>query len=219
MKAKAAFLFLVFLAPALYAQEITWRTPGAESVKQIAGLSLGADYTTNYSFTYAHTFGRRLPLAVGGEFYVPFGRRLLDDFRLTGTVQTELWHNEHLSWVVKPGLSFRRYWSTVAKIEGVSANINTSFGYYKRSWGAAVDITYDRILASYILHHSLKEYYPEIRDGWYKSSGGNFQFGIKANYNFGRVSILLKTGAMFGQNFTDNPTLPFYANMGAVLKL
>jgi hypothetical protein len=54
--------------------------------------------------------------------------------------------------------------------------------------GAAMEAGYDWSRATYIEHNTLKDYYPDIQDGWYGSTG-NFKFGIKGNYWMKSVGI------------------------------
>jgi hypothetical protein len=110
----------------------------------------------------------------------------------------------------KPGIVLRRYESSASRVYNVGLAAQTAVGVYRPKWFAAVAGNYDRAVASHIRHSKLKEYYPDIRDGWYGSTGGNFKFGVKTGVNFKTVGIALNAGKVYGQNFKNNPTLPFY---------
>jgi hypothetical protein len=56
-------------------------------------------------------------------------------------------------------------------------------------------------------------YYSGIRDGWYSGSGCNFKFGTRANITLQSWSMFLQLGKAYGQNFKNNLTLPFYAEL------
>jgi len=63
-----------------------------------------------------------------------------------------------------------------------------------------------------------QEYYHEIQDGWYGSTGGNFKFGLQGSFWMKSTGIGSKGGKVFGQNFSDNPTLPYYADFSVMKK-
>jgi hypothetical protein len=191
------------------AQEVNWRLFN-ESYRHLISANLGADYGTNYGFAYGYKLSGPLPIVLGTELSIPFGNQLLDDWKVKLNGQSELWHNEKLSLGIKPGIIVRRYQSDAARLYNIGAEITTTFGYYRPKWGGAIEVNYDKALFTHIKHDMLKDYYPAIRDGWYGSTGGNFKFGIKANYSFKTWNIVLKTGKMYAQDFKDNSTLPFF---------
>jgi hypothetical protein len=177
---------------------------------------LGADFGTNYGLSYGYKLPGSHPIVLGAELSVPFGNQLLDDWKVRLNGQSELWHNDRLSWGIKPGIILRRYQSDAARLYNIGAEITTTFGYYRPKWGGAIEVNYDRALFTHIQHNMLRDYYPAIRDGWYGGTGGNFKFGIKANYSFKSWNIVVKTGKMYAQDFKDNPTLPFFFDIWLV---
>lgn len=54
-------------------------------------------------------------------------------------------------------------------------------GYYGTQGFIAVTAAYDRILSTQLVHSEYyrARFYSDARDGWYKGSGGSFQFGIE----------------------------------------
>jgi len=211
-------LFLFLSASSIIkAQEINWRNLEPTS-KHVIGLRLGIDYGSVYGISYGYQLPFIHPVVIGTEFTVPFGEKLMDDYKALVTVQTEVWHNNSFSFSIKPGMSMRRYHSDAASLYNVGAEIATTIGYFKNNWGVAVEANYDRSCATDIVHKSLKEYYPEIQDGWYGSTGGNFKFGIKGNYWMKATALALKVGRVYGQNFSDDPTLPFYGELAVLHK-
>lgn len=195
------------------AQDVNWRALDHTPAHLVA-LQLGADYGTYYGVNYGYAFQKgSLPFAVGADFSLPFGDQILDDWKLNLNVQAELWHFNALSLTVKPGLTLRSFASDVASLYNVGADATITLGILQPKWGIAGEAKYDAALASNIQHDRLKEYYPEIRDGWYGNTGGNFQFGVRAHYTLNTWSAFLKLGKTYGQDFKDNPTLPFYFNL------
>lgn len=204
---------LVLTFATSHAQDINWRALNNTPAHLVA-LQLGADYGTYYGITYGYAFQKgALPLAVGADFSLPFGDQLADDWKLNLNVQAELWHSNAWSLTVKPELTLRRYASDIATVFNVGAGATAVFGLVKPRWGIVGEANYNAALASNIRHDRLKEYYPDIRDGWYGNTGGNFQFGLRAQYTIHTWSAFLKLGKTYAQDFKDNPTLPFYFNL------
>jgi hypothetical protein len=166
---------------------------------------------------YGYQLPFKHPVVVGAGISVPFGNHFMDDYKIDVNAQTEVWHSNSFSFAVQPGMLMRRYHSAVAGLYNIGVDLTTSFGYSRSTWGVAVEANYDWSRATYIEHKTLEEYYPGIRDGWYTSTGGNFKFGVKGNYWLKSTGVSLKAGKIFGQNFSDNPTVPYYTEL-SVLK-
>jgi hypothetical protein len=210
MKKSTFFFLILFIAPFfLHAQEINWRNLDADS-KHIVAVQVGADYGTVYGFQYSYQLPFRHPVLVGAGLSTPFGNHFMDDYKVMVNAQTEVWHSNSFSFAVRPGMSMRRYHSAVASLYNIGVDITTTVGYSRPKWGIGIEAGYDWSRASYIEHVILKDYYPDIKDGWYSSTGGNFKFGIKGNYWMKSVGLSCKAGKVYGQNFSDNPTLPYY---------
>ncbi len=197
------------LAPA---QDINWAAgnPG----KNLLSASFGADYSSYYGLSYGRLLriGRKT-LAAGTELTLPFGSDLADDWRLRTSVQAELLRHGGFSFTLKPALVVRRYESPLANLFNIGADISAIYGYQKPGWGIAALLNYDRSMSARITHHALKDDYPAIRDGWYRTASGNFKFGTRLNYTRKGWGIFLTAGKHYGQNFKDNPTFPFFAEL------
>lgn len=207
-------LFIITLIPfSGFAQEVNWRSLSSES-RHLGGMNVGGDYGSYYGFSYGYLLqDDASPIILGYELTLPFGDEVVDDFKMKTSMQGEIWHSEALSFAVKSGLIVRGYESEMARMYNVGADITFTFGYLKPRWGIEALANYDRSMATYIDNKLLKEYYPEIKDGWYDSSGGNYKFGIRANRSLGSTIVFLNFGKAFGQDFEDDPTLPFYFDL------
>ncbi|MEZ4962856.1 MAG: hypothetical protein R2830_23725 [Saprospiraceae bacterium] len=75
------------------------------------------------------------------------------------------------------------------KVSPLLAEGTLTAGYLRPKWGIAAEAGFERSLPSNLHHKLLWEHYPEIRDGWYSSTGGNYKFGLAANYTFPGLSI------------------------------
>lgn len=63
-----------------------------------------------------------------------------------------------------------------------------AFGIYKQKWFFALTAEYEKILLTRIEHTDFyrETYYEDAVDGWYKGSGGMFQFGFETGRTFAR---------------------------------
>lgn len=210
---KTFFLLALCFASKAQAQDINWRSLNEQS-NHLASLYFGADYSSYYGVSYAYSIKNKYkPVFIGTEFTVPFGKDLVDDWRWNLNLQTEIWHNDHFSLGTKLSFVTRRYASPLATLYNTSSTLSINFGYVRPKAGAVLIIAYDQTLATHISHKLLKEYYPEIRDGWYKASGGTFKFGIRGHWTYKSWSTFLTVGKAFARNFKDNPTLPFFTEL------
>lgn len=208
-----ALFFIAFTSFSSVAQEVNWRALSSTS-SHLGSLNVGGDYGSYYGFSYGyHLKSEARSIIFGQELTLPFGDELMDDFKMKTSVQSELWHSETLSFAIKSGLIFRGYESEMARMYNLGADITFTFGYLKPRWGIEAFTNYDRSMATHIDNKLLKEYYPEIKDGWYDSSGGNYKFGVRGNRSIGSTIVFLNVGKAFGQDFEDDPTLPFYFDL------
>lgn len=207
-------LLLTFKVGMVNAQGIKW-SEVTEGKKHFVTLNLGADYSTYYGLNYGYSISNKfLPLIIDAEFDVPFGEDAFDDWDARVGLQAQIWNHNNLWWSAKASVTTKKFESEVASLLNFGSSFSTLFGYQKPKWGIAAEIAYERSEVTKIENRLLKDYYPEITDGWYNSAGGNFKFGLQANTSIKSTNLFLHLGKAFGQNFEDNPTLPFYAKVG-----
>lgn len=221
MKKRSFLNLLIFLLLSVSAgaQDINWRSM-SDSSNHLVSLYFGADYSSYYGVSYGYAIKNKYkPLVIGSEITLPFGKQMIDDWRWNINAQTELWHSKSFSFGIKPDFIVRRYASPMATLYNTAASLTVNFGYVKPKAGLVVMASYDKPIATHIKNDLLKEYYPGIRDGWYGASGGNFKFGVRANWSYRSWSTFLTVGKAYAQNFKDNPTLPFFAELSVQKKL
>lgn len=199
-------------AGAISAQEVNYRALSAGQ-NNLFALHFGADYGTVYGFTYARRLPGERTKLLGLTFSVPFGNDAFDDWKATVHARGELLRLGNFSLDLKPGVTFRRYESAAARVYNFGWELQTGIGFYRPKWFAGVTGGYDGSVASLLRHRNLAENYPGIQDGWYRTTGGNFKFGVKTGLNFRKVGVALHAGKVYGRNFKDNPTLPFYLDL------
>jgi hypothetical protein len=202
---------VLMAASTIYSQEVNWKNTDPHT-KHFLEVHFGADYCSYYGVSYGYNIMNTfLPVIAGTDFDLSFGSEISDDLKSKTSLQAEIWRNNYFSWSVKPGFIVRRYESDMARLVNLGADFTTCFGYLKPTWGIAATINYDHTLATHIHNKVLKEYYPESRDGWYGTTGGNFKFGTRMNVSVKTLNFFVDLGKTYARNFKDNPTLPFYA--------
>lgn len=218
---KTTFIIIILsslLTSALYAQEVNFRA--LENTKHLVSAHTGADYGSYAGLAYGYVWKtKHRPIVIGTEFTIPFGNNVLDDFKWKTSAQAELWKSGNFSLAFKPAVVVRRYESSLSRMYNFGADFTLNVGYVKPKWGIVAIANFDKAIVTHIEHRLLREYYPEIKDGWYLPTGGNFKFGARVNYSFGKWNTFLTAGKHFGQNFKDNPSLPFFAEVSVQKRL
>lgn len=213
MKKLLVLLVSGLIPLAASAQEVNYRAL-KPTTNHLVSAHIGADYGTYYGLSYGYVLSTRWrPVVIGTEAVLPFGNEVEDDWKWTVTAQTELLHAGHFSLAVKPSFSLRRYESPLANLSSLAGGVSVTAGYAKPRWGVVFVVGYDKPLATRIENVRLREYYPGIRDGWYNSSGGNVKAGVRAHLAIRSCNTFLAVGKAFGQDFKDNPTLPFFMEL------
>lgn len=212
MKLRTTLLLAIFVPCLLPAQDVNWKT--VKNNRHLVAAGLGGDYNFYYFASYGYVFGNPLiPVVIGTDFSVPFGEDLADDWKWRTSVQAGLWNRRNFSLSLKSSFVFRRYESSLAQMYNTGAEITLLAGYLRPGWGVMALGNYDASIATRIKHGWLKESYPEIRDGWYGATGGNFKFGARGNLSFRSWNTYLTAGKHFGRDFKDNPTFPFFTEL------
>ena len=212
------FLFaLITFSLELKSQEIGWYTMDVQSGHMVT-LHVGADFVSGFGLSYGYKFKGKIPFVIGTELTTPFGGQIMDDFKASLTAQTIFRPVKYMGITVKPSMTCRRYGSAAAVLVNISTGLSTTVGYYRDKWSVAAEAGYDHSNATLIKPRLLKEYYPGSQEDWYGSTGGNFNFGLVTSYWMGATGLSLKAGKTYGQNFENNPTLPFYADFSLMRK-
>ncbi|MBK9106104.1 MAG: hypothetical protein IPL92_16415 [Saprospiraceae bacterium] len=215
MKPLIFSLIMLTISGMLMSQDIGWFTNDQNS-GHVVSLHIGADFVTGFGFSYGYKFKGKIPFVIGTELTTPFGGQIMDDFKASLTAQTIFHPLKNIGISVKPSMTCRRYGSEAAVLVNISAGLGTSIGYYRDKWSIAAQAGYDHSSATLIKPRILKEYYPGSHEDWYGSTGGNFNFGLQATYWLPSTGLSLRAGKTFGQNFEDNPTIPYYADFSVI---
>ena len=217
MKPLIYISLLMFLAVSASSQEIAFFRQDTLS-GHLASIHTGIHFNTGYGFSYGYKFAGKFPVVIGTELTTPFGGKIMDDFKASLTAQTIFRPLNHLGISLKPSMSCIKYGSEAAMLLSISAGLSTTVGYYRQSWSIAAEASYEHIRATLVKNRLLEEYYHEIRNEWYGNTGGYFSFGLVAGYWFNATGVSLKAGKIFGQQFSDLPTIPYYADLSVMQK-
>jgi hypothetical protein len=195
---------LLTFSPRGLSQTINWRSFG-ENQKHLINVNAGLNYGTIIGVGYGYN----------AEYSFPTGKNLFDDFKTKLGVQVRALALGNFLATVKVHGVFRRYQSDAVTLKNFGGEFAAVFGYYKPKWYAAGEFGFDKAIITHAKHSAyLKESFPELHDGWYIPTGGNFFYGIQLGGSFKNNDLYLKAGRMVAQDFRTSPLLPFYAEIG-----
>jgi hypothetical protein len=217
MKPLLYICFIMLFSVSAKAQEIAFFPEGPQA-SHLASVHTGINFTTGYGLSYGYKIPVKFPVVIGTELTTPFGGKIMDDFKAGLSVQTIFRPVNHLGISLKPSMSCSKYGSEAAMLLSINAGLSTTVGYYRNTWSIAGEAGYENVRATLVKNRLLHEYYPEIKDEWYASTGGYFNFGLLASYWIKSTGIMVKAGKTFGQNFSDHPTVPYYADFSVMQK-
>lgn len=210
----AIMLTAVSITSDTFSQTVNWRSI-QEGQNHIVNLNAGWDYGSTFGVAYGYKLNTNIPLIIGTEFSLPAGEDLLDDLKTKAGIQAEVFRSDNFAATVEIQGIYRRYQSDFVTMGNFGSEFSAVLGYYKTRWYAATELGFDKSIVTKVRHSSLmKEYYPEIQDGWYIPSGGNFFYGLQAGYSFPSYDIYVKTGKIITEDFKTKPSIPFYLNLG-----
>ena len=85
MKTHALLLISIFgLSLITKAQEVNWRSLPVHS-QNLVVLNFGGDYDTAIGLAYGRRLRGKIPVVLGLEIAVPFGKTLFDDWEVKAT--------------------------------------------------------------------------------------------------------------------------------------
>lgn len=215
-KLQSAFiiLFVLMISKTSSAQQINWRSLN-DNQPHIVNVNMGWDYSTAAGIGYGQKLKTGLPVVLNIEYSFPFGNNLFDDFKTKLGGQAEVLHIDQFSVTVKVYGVFRRYENNFVRLVDFGSEFSTNFGYYKSNWYIAGEVGFDKAIATNIKNsEEMKTIYPDVQDGWYVPTGGNFSFGIVSGYSFKSNDVYMKIGRTMTEDFKTTPTVPYYLQIG-----
>jgi hypothetical protein len=196
------------------AQQVNWRNL-QDSNAHIINVNMGWDYATVAGIGYGQKLKTHLPIVLNMEYSFPFGNDIFDDFKTKIGAQAELLHLNNFSVSLKAYGLFRRYANEYVRLINFGSEFSTNFGYYKTHWYIAGEFGFDKAIATNIKNSdAMKNLYPDVQDGWYVPTGGNFFYGIVSGYSFKYNDLYAKIGMTTTQDFKTEPGVPYYLQIG-----
>lgn len=204
----------LFISVSSFSQEINWaQLPIKQS--HIININVGLEHGTVIGVGYGYQLNTKIPIIINAQFSKPFGYTFLDDFKTKLGIQSKVFSTNNFAVTIKAYGSFRRFESSTVRLSNFGSEFSTSIGFYKPKWFIAGEFGFDKAITTYIKNgKELKEYYPDIKDGWYVPTGGVFFYGIQSGYSFKANDLTLGIGVFSAQDFKSSTTLPYYLNIG-----
>lgn len=202
------------------AQTVNWNS--LEDSKHIISASIGWDYSVSYNLGYAYRLKTKSPILLHGNFSVPSGEKLFDDFKTKLGGQVLLFNKSNLKGSIALNGIFRRYENPLVRLQNFGGELKGTFGYFRPKWFVAVEVGFDKAIVTHFKHsETFKEtIFPDVRDGWYKpTTGGNFQYGLQTGYSFKKSDIIFNIGMVTTQDFKSTPLIPYYLMLGYNLRI
>lgn len=195
------------------AQHTVGRPMAAEPRHQLVA-TVGLDNGSRYGLAYErHGLRLLVPVALGATVRMPFGHEQFDDYEVSLGARVEALQTGRFVLGVGYRLQVRRNESTLSRLYALGNGVEVAFGASGRRWSGGALASYDWASLAHIRHKLAREYYPEIRDGWYDVDGGSFRFGAAAGFQARSWGFSLVAGRIFGRNFGDNPMLPYFLEL------
>jgi hypothetical protein len=211
---KILIALLLLISTATFAQDINWASLKTEQ-KHIANFNAGLDYASSFGIGYGYQLNWKLPIVLNAQLSIPAGKNLVDDFKSKLGGQVRAYKSGNFAATVLVYAILRGQQTGLVKMQSFGSEFTGVAGYYRPKWFAAAEFGFDKAIATHIKNSSImKEYFPEIKDGWYVPTGGNFHFGIQGGYTIKTFDITVKAGKLLDQRFESTAMVPFYFQLG-----
>ncbi len=208
-------LIMVIMGNICSAQYTNWNSDNSDK-RNAVSLQLGYDYALTLGAGYTRTLDFFKPMLLGIEYSIPMGDNLFDDHKIKIGGEIELLNKKNLYVSAKAKGIIRRYQSDNVNILNFGSDLGLTAGIYKTKWYLAGELGFDKAISSHLKHTELfKEIYPQVEDGWFLSTGGQFYYDLNAGYSIHNlVDLNLKVGMTNAQWHDTNALLPYYVQIG-----
>jgi hypothetical protein len=152
------------------------------------------------AYTRTVTMGER-PVALSLEAALPVAGLDGRDYRALLGAQMSALHRGRWHLAGRGRLIARGTRNEIFDAHGVGADVTASLGCYGARRFAAVDLGFDKAVATYISHRDWyrDHFYPGAVDGWYASTGGTWHAGIAAGLAVGRAELGGRAGLAWSE--------------------
>lgn len=206
-----------FFQNKINAQVINWENISKQN-KHLLHANVGAEYGVTAGLGYHHLIPiKKFPLWIGGEFSVPAGNELADDYKARVGAQIRIATFSHFQFSARIQGIARRYQNQSVTLFNFGSDFAGTLGYYGKHWFGGVEVGFDKAIVTHFKHSDWykQNIYDNVQDGWYEpATGGNFYYGLQGGYSMKKNDITLKAGKLLQQDFNSQPLLPFYGQLG-----
>jgi hypothetical protein len=212
-------LAIVFFSINVNAQTINWSNIDKQN-KHIINANFGLEYGMIYGLGYGYYIPSKFPVLLNIELSKPAGKIIFDDFKTKIGGKIRLHKINDFQFSANAYGIYRRYETDFVQLQNFGSEFSGIAGYYKPKWFASVKIGFDKAVVTHFKHsEAYKKNFRDVKNGWYEpATGGNFYYGLQAGISFKHSDVTLDFGKAIAQDFTTNPLLSFYAQIGYNLK-
>ncbi len=201
----------------IFAQVINWENTSKQN-KHLLHVNAGAEHGVIAGVGYHHLIPvKNFPLWIGGEFSIPSGNQLGDDFKVRLGVQIKLVTFNHFQFSARVQGVSRRYHNQSVTLFNFGSDFAGTLGYYRKHWFLGAEAGFDKAIVTHFKHSDWykKNIYDNVQDGWYEpATAGNFYYGLQGGFSMKKIDFTLKAGKVLQQDFKSQPLLPFYGQFG-----
>ena len=206
----ASLLAAIVIALPAAAQDVTTLPDGA---RQSLGFELGVQSALVTRASYSRNVG---PGLFYGRLTLPSANLDFGDFAVEAGGQISAL--ESGSWRLQVAFApvLRRTENDFFSASALGFHAALMPGYQGKRWGLMAELGYEKMVATHLAHTSLYRSvgYSGAKDGWYSSSGGTLQAGLRGGYRLGRVELSLAAGVLATEKL-NGVVPPFYATLGS----
>ncbi len=197
-----------------FSQSVNWASLKGDN-KHIVHVTTGFGYGLVYGVGYSHKLKSKMPILLDASYSFPSGGKLFDDFKTKIGGQARLYSIGNFQFSASIHGIYRRYENTLVRMQNFGSEMTGVIGYYKPKWFVAGEVGFDKAIVTNFKHsQSFKDNYPQVVDGWYIPTGGNFYYDLQTGFSFNQHDIYLKVGMIISQDFKTTPLIPWYGQIG-----
>jgi hypothetical protein len=216
MKKIIITIIFIVLMSKIYGQTYNW-ADSLKSAKHIVSANIGWEYSTIAGLYYGYKLPFKKPIVLQAGISVPFGKKVLDDFKSKVGLQGLVWGKNNFKTILAVNGVYKKYSSELVNLSSLGIELQSEFGIYKHKWFVSGEIGLDLGLTTHFKHsETYKQFiYSEVKDGWYKPVSGAFMnFGIQGGYSFRKSDIVFRIGYIKSITSTANVLIPYYTTIG-----
>lgn len=198
-------------------QNINWKN--FQHAGNVVNVNTGLDYGLNWGVGYGYHVKFKLPVFVNTEFSAPFGNEVFDDYKIKVGGQIQPIGLGNFLFTARVYGIIRHYQSDLVRMMNYGSELSAVVGYYKPKWYLAGEFGFDKAITTHIRNSSaMRSQFPEVRNGWFIPTGGNYLYGLQAGYSLSRFDVTLRGGKTIAQGFKTSALFPFYLQLGVNVK-